>query len=103
MLEIIDTRDAGALDDIGLHPDKPFALVRLHRSFGGRQVASLFDRYASREEARVGLVALVRNSNPAAIEATPQGRQLSLPVVNGKELIPAFIMEDLIDDKAHAL
>jgi hypothetical protein len=26
-----------------------------------------------------------------------------LPVVNGKELIPAFIMEDLIDDQAHAL
>jgi hypothetical protein len=26
----------------------------------------------------------------------------SLPVVNGKELIPAFIMEELIDDQAHA-
>jgi hypothetical protein len=25
------------------------------------------------------------------------------PVVNGKELIPAFIMEDLIDYQAHAL
>jgi hypothetical protein len=30
-------------------------------------------------------------------------RERSLPVVNGKELIPAFIMEDLVDDQAHAL
>ena len=30
-------------------------------------------------------------------------RERSRPVVNGKELIPAFIMEDLIDDQAHAL
>ena len=29
-------------------------------------------------------------------------RERSLPVVNGKELIPAFIMEELIDDQAHA-
>jgi hypothetical protein len=30
-------------------------------------------------------------------------RERWLPVVNGKELIPAFIMEDLIDDQAYAL
>jgi len=73
-LEIIDTRDAGAPDDIGLNPDKPFALVRLHRTFGGREVASLFDRYASRGEASAGLIALVHTSNPAVIEAASQGR-----------------------------
>ena len=68
MLEIIDAR-AGAPAHIGLHPDKPFALVRLHRTYGGREVVSLVDHYASREEASVGLNALVRNSKPAVIAA----------------------------------
>ena len=60
------------LTDIGLHPDKPFALVRLRRTFGGRVAASFFDRYASREEASARLIVLVRSSNPAVIETAPQ-------------------------------
>jgi hypothetical protein len=63
MLEIIDTRDPGAAVHIGRLLAKPFALVRLHRTYAGRDVVSLVDRYASREEADAGLIALARNSS----------------------------------------
>ena len=61
MLEIIDTRDAGAPVHIGRHPANPFALVRRHQTYHGREVVSLVDRYASHDEAGAGLIALVRN------------------------------------------
>jgi hypothetical protein len=37
------------------------------------------------------------------VEAGPLTWERSLPVVIGQELIPAFVMEDLINDQAHAL
>ena len=40
--------------------DAAFALVRLHRTYDGREVVSLVDRYASHDEAGTGLIALVR-------------------------------------------
>ena len=41
MLEVIGTRDPATSAHIAQHPTKPFALVRLHRTYGGREVVSL--------------------------------------------------------------
>ena len=41
MLEVIDTRDPATSAHIVQHPTKPFALVRLHQTYGGREVVSL--------------------------------------------------------------
>jgi hypothetical protein len=74
MLSVIDTRDPATSAHIVQHPTKPFALVRLHRTYGGREVVSLIDRYASREEAGAGLIALVRNPlHPARLSQAAAG------------------------------
>ena len=41
MLELIGTRDPATSAHIAQHPTKPFALVRLHQTYGGREVVSL--------------------------------------------------------------
>jgi hypothetical protein len=79
MLEIIDTRDVGASARLGGHPAKPFALIRLHQTYGGREVVSVLDRYASREEAGVGLTAFVRNPLPASCPLKGWRAFLGLP------------------------
>ena len=54
MLEVIDTRDPATPAHIGQHPTKPFAMVRYYRTYGGREVATLIDRHASKAEAEAG-------------------------------------------------
>ena len=60
MLEVIDTRDPVTPAHIGQHPTKPFALVRCHHTYGGREVVTLIDRHASKAEADAALLAIVR-------------------------------------------
>jgi hypothetical protein len=60
MLEVIDTRDPVTPAHIGQHPTKPFALVRHHRTYGGREVVTLIDRHTSKAEADAALLATVR-------------------------------------------
>jgi hypothetical protein len=60
VLEVIDTRDPVTPAHIGQHPTKPFALVRYHRTFGGREVVTLIGRHASKAEADAGLLAIAR-------------------------------------------
>ena len=85
MLELIGTRDPATSAHIAQHPTKPFALVRLHRTYGGREVVALIERYASREEAGAGLIALVRNPlhparlSPCGLKVGPQCGEGSPP------------------------